>query len=60
MSKLLIIAIPIAFVVAIWTIVLTAMPKHGVIVYDCRLAEISPDFPISVKEQCRKANSGRI
>ena len=21
--------------------------------YDCRLAEISPDFPIQVKEQCR-------
>ena len=22
--------------------------------YDCRLAEISPDFPIQVKEQCRQ------
>lgn len=21
--------------------------------YDCRLAEISPDFPIEVKQQCR-------
>ena len=23
-------------------------------VYDCRLAEISPDFPIQVREECRK------
>ncbi len=23
-------------------------------VYDCRLAEISVDYPIAVKEQCRK------
>lgn len=25
-------------------------------VYDCRLAEISPDFPIQVREGCRKLN----
>ena len=25
-----------------------------VVVYDCRLAEISPDYPIQVKEECRK------
>jgi hypothetical protein len=37
-----------------------SQPKHGVVVYDCSLAEISPDYPISVKEQCRKALSGRI
>ena len=31
------------------------------IVYDCRLSEISPDFPTEVKEQCRKLRaSGRI
>jgi hypothetical protein len=28
-----------------------------VIVYDCRLAEISPDYPIEVKEACRKASA---
>jgi hypothetical protein len=22
--------------------------------YDCRMAEISPDFPVEVKEQCRQ------
>jgi hypothetical protein len=24
------------------------------VVYDCRLAEISPDIPVQAKEQCRK------
>ena len=26
----------------------------GTVSYDCRLAEISVDYPIAVKEQCRK------
>ena len=30
------------------------------IVYDCRMAEISPDFPIEVRNECRKRYSGRI
>jgi hypothetical protein len=24
--------------------------------YDCRIAEISPDFPAQVRELCREAN----
>jgi hypothetical protein len=28
------------------------LPKEAV--YDCRLAEISPDIPVRAKEQCRK------
>jgi len=60
MSKVLAIILPTLFVVAIWVIVLSAMPKHGVVRYDCSLAEISPDFPIEVKQQCRKLSSGRI
>lgn len=32
-----------------------ALPKKGnVVVYDCRISEISPDYPIKVKEECRK------
>jgi hypothetical protein len=27
--------------------------------YDCALAEISPDIPQSVKEQCRKLQEGK-
>lgn len=37
-----------------------SQPKHGVVVYDCSIAEISPDYPVAVKEQCRKALSGRL
>jgi hypothetical protein len=61
MSKIVYaILLPILFVVAIWVIVLTAMPRHGVIRYDCSIAEISPDFPPDVRNECRKKNSGRI
>jgi hypothetical protein len=31
------------------------VPKKGDVVrYDCSISEISPDYPIEVKEQCRK------
>lgn len=30
-------------------------PKQKGRVYDCSIAEISPDYPIEVKQQCRKA-----
>jgi hypothetical protein len=35
------------------------VPRHGVQVYDCRIAEISPDIPLKVKEECRKLNIQR-
>jgi len=40
----------------------TTMPKRNVVVYECSLSEISPDFPPEVREACRKmrAQSGRI
>lgn len=37
-----------------------SQPKHEVRVIDCSLTEISPDYPIEIKEACRKARSGRI
>jgi hypothetical protein len=46
------IAIPIAFLI---------LPKKGdVIRYDCSIAEISPDYPIEVREQCRKLRAENI
>ena len=33
----------------------SVLPKEAV--YDCRLAEISPDIPVDVKENCRKIRS---
>jgi hypothetical protein len=31
-----------------------ALPRHGEIMYNCSIAEINPDYPPEVKEQCRK------
>jgi hypothetical protein len=30
------------------------------VVYDCRMAEISPDFPLKAKEECRKLRMEHI
>ena len=30
---------------------------HHTVVYDCRMAEISPDFPPEVRNECRKLRS---
>jgi len=60
MSKLIYLGLAVLFVIGFWVIVLTALPRHGTVVYDCRLAEISPDFPPEVRNECRKKNSGRI
>lgn len=38
---------------------LSTMPKQNVVVYNCDLAEISPDFPVEVREQCRRVRSDR-
>lgn len=35
-------------------IVVEAADSHDEVRYDCRLAEISVDYPQQVKEQCRK------
>lgn len=50
-DKLLIILL-IALVVSIHYNLKDYMPEG--VTYDCRLAEISPDFPPKVKEECRK------
>ena len=34
-------------------------PDHSAIFYDCRIAEISPDVPPKVKEECRKKMSAK-
>jgi hypothetical protein len=38
-------------------IIILNWPRHGVVVYNCTIAEISPDIPLKVKEACRKANA---
>lgn len=34
--------------------ILIVTDKHERIVYDCSMAEISPDIPLDVKQECRK------
>jgi hypothetical protein len=57
------------FLVAIFAIVWAGICLYIIqghtnrtVAFDCRLSEISPDFPPEVKEACRKmrAQSGRI
>lgn len=60
MYKLLFPACVVGCVVGLWVLMFALMPTHGTVKYDCRLAEISPDFPVEVKNECRKLNRGRI
>ena len=48
------VCLPIGIAIAYFS-----LPRHGVIVYNCSIAEISPDYPVSVKEECRKLNAGK-
>jgi len=42
-------------ITAFWVIVLAIIPApDSGRYYDCSLAEISPDIPLEVKDQCRK------
>ena len=47
----------IGFAFAIWW---NYANPHMVVRYDCSIAEISPDYPISVKEGCRKLRARNI
>jgi hypothetical protein len=47
-------------VVLIFPLLYYTSPRHGVKVYDCSIAEISPDYPVEVKEGCRKLRADKI
>jgi hypothetical protein len=47
------IAIAIGCLILLGTI-FYLLPRHGEVVYNCSIAEISPDIPVKVKEECRK------
>lgn len=36
------------------------LPRQTAKVYDCSIAEISPDIPIKAKEECRRLRSENI
>jgi hypothetical protein len=44
----------ILIVIVIIIMLYTDFSGHRVVVYDCRMSEISPDFPISVRDECRR------
>ena len=41
-------------VVAVMILAIWFLPKNTHRYYNCELAEISPDFPLAVKQQCRE------
>ena len=42
----------------VWTSAMFGlMPPRSGKFYDCRISEISPDIPPSVKEECRRRNA---
>lgn len=52
--------IGIIFLMIVCYVAILFLPKHGKVVYNCSITEISPDFPIEVREQCRKLNMEKI
>jgi hypothetical protein len=44
----------IAWLTFVLRVAIMARTEERIIVYDCRMAEISPDFPPQVREDCRK------
>lgn len=41
-------------IIAVFVGIVYFTPKQRAVVYDCRLAEISPDYPPVVREECRR------
>jgi hypothetical protein len=54
--------LPVIALVLIAVLILsyTGLPRNSERVYNCSLAEISPDFPIEAKEGCRKLRMDKI
>jgi len=48
------ITITFTFVFTVLTLALWPADSHVVVKYNCSIAEISPDYPVAVKEACRK------
>lgn len=44
----------IVFTLIAFAILYFALPHPTAKVYDCSISEISPDYPLEVKEECRK------
>lgn len=50
----------VTFIIIFGVLALAFWPsdvKHVTVKYDCSIAEISPDYPVAVKEACRKRST---
>ncbi len=54
------IAIVVVATIIAFLIVINSLPSNRTVVYDCRLAEISPDFPPEVRNECRRIRAKSI
>lgn len=50
----------IFFALLLATSIVIAINQPKVKVYDCSISEISPDYPIAVKEECRRIRANYI
>lgn len=57
LDKIIIGTLFVAFIVGM-ALMPDLVPVQHEAKYDCRIAEISPDFPKAVREACRKQNNG--
>lgn len=55
-TKLLLLAVVSVAMVVLLGYLLNQL-KHDTVIYNCQIAEISPDVPPKVKEECRKLMS---
>jgi hypothetical protein len=46
--------------IAVFILFIVGLPRNSEVVYNCSLTEISPDFPLEVKEGCRKLRMDKI
>jgi hypothetical protein len=53
-------ALVCALIACAYTVFYVIEHPHITVKYDCSIAEISPDYPIAVKEGCRKLRADKI
>jgi hypothetical protein len=45
--------------IILFGLLMSNQDMHGIKKYDCSIAEISPDYPLQVKEACRNMRAER-
>ena len=50
-------SVTFAFIIALLILAFWPTTPHVTVAYDCSIAEISPDYPVAVQEECRKRSN---